>query len=172
MDNVSARERILEVSRALIAERGFGAVSLADIASKVGISRTTVAYHFHPKERLLAELLQGPRDGLAELLAGPAIGADFMHAYIRFVVEQRDSLGLIFLDPSLLRHPQFGPHLHAGREAVVARLVAGDSSPTARVQGWAIMGAINISALQTTDLDAELVVDTIDALAQTMLTAR
>ena len=169
MDDISGRERILEAARGLVAERGFADVSLADIGKVAGVSRTTVAYHFHPRERLIAELLKGPREGMARLMAGTATGADFARAYVEFVVSQRDYLGLIFLDPSLVRHPIFGPPLRSAREGVVTRLTAGDASDVARVRGWAVMGAINIAVLQTTDVDTRLVIDTVTALAHSML---
>ena len=102
-------------------------------------------------------------------LVGTATGADFARAYIQFVVSQRDYLGLVFLDPSLVRHPIFGPPLRSAREGVVTRLSAGDTSDAARVRGWALMGAINIAVLQTTDLDSELVIETVTALANSML---
>ncbi len=167
--DTTGRARILEAARGLVAERGFADVSLADIGKVAGVSRTTVAYHFHPRERLIAELLRGPREGMATLMAGTATGADFARAYVQFVVSQRDYLGLVFLDPSLVRHPIFGPPLRSAREGVVTRLSAGDTSDAARVRGWALMGAINIAILQTTDVDSELVIETVTALANSLL---
>jgi AcrR family transcriptional regulator len=48
------RDRILEAARELFAERGYAGTSLADIAAAVGLTKTAVAYHFHPKDRLAA----------------------------------------------------------------------------------------------------------------------
>ncbi|MRS11792.1 MAG: TetR/AcrR family transcriptional regulator [Actinobacteria bacterium] len=47
-----ARERILEVAGALFAERGFDAVSVADIAGASAISTGLIYYHFKDKQTL------------------------------------------------------------------------------------------------------------------------
>ena len=62
------RGRILDAARQLFAERGYAATSLADIASAVGLTKTAVAYHFHPKDRLAAELIAPAREDVVALL--------------------------------------------------------------------------------------------------------
>ncbi|HZL06692.1 MAG TPA: TetR/AcrR family transcriptional regulator [Coriobacteriia bacterium] len=48
----SARDRILTIATALFAERGFGSVSVADIAQASGISTGLIYYHFADKQAL------------------------------------------------------------------------------------------------------------------------
>jgi AcrR family transcriptional regulator len=49
---VEPRERILPEAMRLIAERGFGAISLNDVAQAVGISKQALLYHYPSREAL------------------------------------------------------------------------------------------------------------------------
>jgi AcrR family transcriptional regulator len=53
----SARERMLEVAYELFSERGFEGVSLADIATELGLTKQAVIYHFKTKRALYGEVL-------------------------------------------------------------------------------------------------------------------
>jgi AcrR family transcriptional regulator len=46
------RERIRAVATHLIAERGFGAISIQDVAQQVGMSKQALLYHFPSREAL------------------------------------------------------------------------------------------------------------------------
>jgi AcrR family transcriptional regulator len=63
------RERILRAAAELVAERGFHAVSMADIGAASGIVGSGVYRHFDSKSAVLAALLD---EGMARLLAGAA----------------------------------------------------------------------------------------------------
>jgi AcrR family transcriptional regulator len=54
------RERILEVSARLFAERGYASTSIRDIAAELEISNPSLYYHFKSKGEILAELLAEP----------------------------------------------------------------------------------------------------------------
>jgi AcrR family transcriptional regulator len=63
------RERILRAAAELVAERGFHAVSMADIGAASGIVGSGVYRHFDSKSAVLVALLD---DGMERLLAGAA----------------------------------------------------------------------------------------------------
>ena len=63
------RERILRAAAELVAERGFHAVSMADIGAASGIVGSGVYRHFDSKSAVLVALLDG---GMERLLAGAA----------------------------------------------------------------------------------------------------
>jgi AcrR family transcriptional regulator len=54
MTGKERREQLLEVGRALFAERGFDATSVEEIAAKAGVSKPVVYEHFGGKEGLYA----------------------------------------------------------------------------------------------------------------------
>jgi AcrR family transcriptional regulator len=63
------RERILRAAAELVAERGFHAVSMADIGAASGIVGSGVYRHFDSKSAVLLALLD---EGMERLLAGAA----------------------------------------------------------------------------------------------------
>lgn len=70
----SRRENLLRSAAALFAERGFAAVSTADLGEAVGISGPALYKYFPSKEAVLTELLIGASERL--LAGGQAIVAD------------------------------------------------------------------------------------------------
>jgi AcrR family transcriptional regulator len=52
------RDQILREAFRLVADRGFNAVSLADIATAAGIQKSSVLHHFPSMKELLLEVLQ------------------------------------------------------------------------------------------------------------------
>lgn len=63
------KEQILDVAAALFGERGFEAVSLADIAAAVGLSKTTLYHYFERKEQILGTLIVATIRQLNEFIA-------------------------------------------------------------------------------------------------------
>src|SRR5438445_7282905 len=61
------RERILEVARDLIGERGYSSTSISQIAGKLGTSKAALYYHFKSKEEILDALLSEPMVAFQEL---------------------------------------------------------------------------------------------------------
>jgi AcrR family transcriptional regulator len=112
-DAERSRTAILDAAAELFAERGYGAVSLAEIGQEAGVSRATPAYFFGSKaglyqavlERCFADALDAIRTGRArairsgrppaEVLAGAVSDyVDFVAAHPIFVrLIQRDALG-------------------------------------------------------------------------------
>ncbi|WP_448628292.1 TetR/AcrR family transcriptional regulator [Geodermatophilus sp. URMC 64] len=90
------RERILRAAAELVAERGFHAVSMADIGAAAGIVGSGVYRHFDSKSAVLLALLD---EGMARLLstAADAVGSgrpdaevldELVRDQVRFAVDE------------------------------------------------------------------------------------
>ena len=55
---MNTKDRILRQGLQLFNERGFGSVSLQDIANELQVGRRNIAYHFHTKDDLLEALTE------------------------------------------------------------------------------------------------------------------
>lgn len=62
------RAEILRVSLELFTERGFEGTSIRDIAEALGVTKSSLYYHFPSKEAIIRALLEGRRDEIDELL--------------------------------------------------------------------------------------------------------
>jgi AcrR family transcriptional regulator len=126
------REQLLDVTKAIVAERGFHAVSIEGVARDAGISRPIVYGHFADLRGLLEALvLRESARALAQL--GRVLPADLGHgepraqllsalrAYLEAVQGDPDTWRLVLMPPegapSLLRDL-----LARGRRAVLAQL--------------------------------------------------
>ena len=56
--HVDTRQRLLDIAEQLFAERGFYGVSIAAIASEVGVSKQGLLHYFNSKEKLYGTVLQ------------------------------------------------------------------------------------------------------------------
>jgi AcrR family transcriptional regulator len=54
------RQRILEVSARLFAQKGYSQTSVRDIAKELGIANPSIYHHFKSKAEVLEELLSAP----------------------------------------------------------------------------------------------------------------
>ena len=59
-------ERLLDATAALVAERGFHAVGIADIGAAAGVSGSAIYRHFRSKQEILVALLDRVVDGLLD----------------------------------------------------------------------------------------------------------
>lgn len=81
------RDRVREIAVALFNEQGYDATSVADVAARLGLSKSALYHHFSSKEQLLEIALEEALGGLeaaidrAEALDAPAI--DRVEAVIR-----------------------------------------------------------------------------------------
>jgi len=62
------RRRLFEALSTLLADRGFDAITLADIAATAGVGRTAVYNHFADKEALLVAFIADETDQYAEAM--------------------------------------------------------------------------------------------------------
>jgi AcrR family transcriptional regulator len=155
------RTRILAAARQLFAERGYAATSLADIAAAVGLTKTAVAYHFHPKDRLATELLSpSAGDMLALLGTDYASRQEFVEALVGFAVRYRSVIRLFMED--LAGDESVSPDseratIRSFRDEIYAKLVGDDPDPEIRLKSWALLGALQWGAVKTMDLPEDQV---------------
>lgn len=57
MKNNKTRDKILDISRKLFAEKGFNNVGMREIAKEVGIAVSVLYYHFENKDYILNEII-------------------------------------------------------------------------------------------------------------------
>ncbi|GAA3444975.1 TetR/AcrR family transcriptional regulator [Planomonospora venezuelensis] len=163
------RRRILDAARRLFAERGYAATSLADIASAVGVTKTAVAYHFHPKDRLATELLAPVAEDIVDLLeSGFGDERAFLETLVAFAVRHRTVIRLIMediggADDAPPGSP--GEAIRAFRDCIYARLAGPDPDPAGRVRAWAVLGSLQYAVVKTIDLPEETVRGTLLATA-------
>ncbi|MFI2349001.1 TetR/AcrR family transcriptional regulator [Streptomyces sp. NPDC019443] len=108
MDSTSTRRRatrarLYEAAVTLIAEQGFSATTVDEIAERAGVAKGTVYYNFKSKTELFEELL---RYGVGLLTASLQSAADEAAEHGRTKVEALDAMikaGLGFID----RYPAF-----------------------------------------------------------------
>lgn len=107
------RERILKAARELFVSRGYDAVTMREIADRVGYTATALYYHFPDKVALLHELCR--RDFLAlqsffQRLARVADPVERLRraglAYVRFGLEHPQHYQFMFMTP----YPEPAPH--------------------------------------------------------------
>lgn len=156
------RSRILAAARELFAERGYAATSLADIAAAVGLTKTAVAYHFHPKDRLALELLSPVLgDMLALLDTTYDSRADFIEALVGFAVRYRSVIRLFMedlaADDSTAEPGSERATIKSFRDEIYAKLAGDDPTPEARLRSWALLGALQWGAVKTMDLPEDQV---------------
>ncbi|MFC7403551.1 TetR/AcrR family transcriptional regulator [Georgenia alba] len=81
------RDALFSALSSLMSERGFDAISLADIAARAGIGRTAVYNHYPDKETLLLAFIEHETSryvaGLQESLADVAEPVEQLRVYVR-----------------------------------------------------------------------------------------
>ncbi len=112
------RERLLDAGQRLFVQRGYGGVSIRDIAEEAGYSQGAFYSNFKDKEAVLLELLRGHMEAeaaqLASLCEGLAErdGADVIAALEAWSATLSEQVDWTKLSIEL--------QLHAGRSAVFA----------------------------------------------------
>ncbi|MFJ3882152.1 TetR/AcrR family transcriptional regulator [Streptomyces sp. NPDC090077] len=99
----ATRQKLYEAAVTLIAEQGFSATTVDEIAERAGVAKGTVYYNFASKTELFEELL---RHGVGLLTASLRAAADETEARGGSRIEALDGMiraGLVFID----RYPAF-----------------------------------------------------------------
>ena len=126
------REQLLDVTKAIVAERGFHAVSIEAVARDAGITRPVVYGHFEDLAGLLRSLVERESDrALAQLAEILPADLDRGDPADQLIAALRGYLQAVQADPAtwrlVLMPPEGAPEvlrerIAAGRAAVVARL--------------------------------------------------
>lgn len=88
------RDQVLAVAVALFNEQGYDATSVADLAARLGLTKSALYHHFDSKEQLLALALDEALDGLEGVLDQPVAGdpaerlAAVLHGAVRVLVDK------------------------------------------------------------------------------------
>jgi AcrR family transcriptional regulator len=96
------RQLIADTARALFVERGFDAVTVAEVARAADVSEATVFNYFPRKEDLVYGRLEAFEDELLSAVRDRARGESALHAFGRFVLEPRGLLAAKDADQQLL----------------------------------------------------------------------
>ncbi len=96
--------QILETARALFAERGFGAVTMDDVAARVGVTKPLLYAYFGNKDRLYIACMEPAGDAMLAAVAAAVEGADGpagalrdgVRAFFAFVEDDRDAWRVLF----------------------------------------------------------------------------
>lgn len=86
------RARLFAALASLMAESGFDAVSLADIAARAGVGRTAVYNHFPDKEALLLAFIEDETSSYVATLEEALDGVEDPEEQLRVYVRQQISL--------------------------------------------------------------------------------
>lgn len=158
------RQEILEAAEGLLAEQGYHAVSLSDIAAAAGCAKTSVLYHFKAKIDILAAIMDpvvGAYDALHEQVEAldPIEAQDVaIRGYVDLLLRHRRAAAVVRLElPKLLGEGAMAPLLRAG-SFLPAALTAGRVDAAAQSRAlFAIFGALGAALQDFTDLpEAEL----------------
>lgn len=90
------RDQVLAIAVALFNEQGYDATSVADLAGRLGLTKSALYHHFDSKEQLLALALDEALDGLEGVLDEPAAArgtaaerlATVLHGAVRVLVDK------------------------------------------------------------------------------------
>jgi len=154
------REQIVAAARELVAERGYEGTSFAAIAQRLGVTKAAVAYHFHPKETLLAALLTPAARAVGALVARPAPTSpterrQLALGYLDALLAHREVIAPLITDPRLLASPAVGTRVATLRDEVRRRLTGPREGDVATA--WAVLGAVHIGVWRTLELDVDTV---------------
>ncbi|MCB1037273.1 MAG: TetR/AcrR family transcriptional regulator [Acidobacteria bacterium] len=86
-DAPSTQDRIREAAVGLLAARGYGGTSMADIAEQVGISKAGLYNYYRSKEELLVELLERSLEAWKEASFSALGGSDSAEECLRLHLE-------------------------------------------------------------------------------------
>jgi AcrR family transcriptional regulator len=126
--NAMKREAFLQVAARLFNERGYGGISLGEIAEALGVTRGAFYYHFPDKEALLAECFDRSWRAVQEAFdeaeaRGDDPRAALYSALLRVVYQQASGMTVMMRKALLGALPNAGQMKIKARQAGVQRRI-------------------------------------------------
>ncbi len=139
------RQEILDTATYLFATRGYGSVSIADLADALSTSKAAIYYHFNFKQDLLATIVTPLLDALRACLAGnqPTREA-LLGEYIDVLLEHREALQILMGDVGAVMATPVGKTMWENHERFIERVRDEDGSLQSLVRAAAVSGAVHM----------------------------
>lgn len=127
------RAQILAAAVDLLAEGGFRAASLAAVATRIGVSKGVISYHFSGKDELLEQVVSSVLAGAAAFMTPRLEGVAGARAQLRAYIEsnldyldrhRREARALSAVLTGLPPRPDGSPAYAESGQAAVAALTA------------------------------------------------
>jgi AcrR family transcriptional regulator len=140
-DGHGTRERILAVSLDLFTRQGYAGTSIADIALRLGTSKSALYYHFGSKAEILDALVAEPLAAYAQLAARaaaqPMSAPELLATLIDMMADSRVLSGVLGNDPSAISVLQQRTQCPSPKEdvnAIIAALTGGTAGISALIR--------------------------------------
>lgn len=115
-EDISLREKILDISRKLLFEEGHRSLSMRKIAREVGVSATSIYIYFENKDHLLHNLIEESVEDLSSFIEDHVEPESdpierfqaIINAYIEFALENPEKYQIIYLvqPQAMKRYPK------------------------------------------------------------------
>ncbi|MFV8380615.1 TetR/AcrR family transcriptional regulator [Corynebacterium hindlerae] len=158
MTGKQRREQLIDIGRAVFAEKGFGASSVEEIAARAGVSKPVVYEHFGGKEGLYAVVVDREMQALEATITdalGPAKARQRIEnaalALLTFIEERTDGFQILVRDMTPGENRTYSTLLN-DTVAEVSHILAhafektGNDPETAVLYGQALVGMISGTA--------------------------
>ena len=139
----SQRATILDVALRLMLERGVGALTIAEVADRVGVTKAAVWHHFHVKEEILSALAEPALSALEALVVCAPPPDELRASVAEVLVEHRAVMAVLLRDPGVGHaSPKVGRRAEEAVAALRAALLGPRPPREARLRGAAALGAV------------------------------
>lgn len=135
MPVLSARDRVLRVAAAAFAERGFSNTTLAEIAARLGIKKSSLYYHFDGKDAILIALIFPLLDRIDDMLdevdsGKPQEPAEYLAHYSRVLQSDPTAVAILGADQEAWARPQVYERIATHQRRLMSLFLADDEDPT------------------------------------------
>lgn len=141
---------IVGVAGELFARRGYGSVSLEEIADAIGAGTSAVFYHYRRKQQILADVVGPLLDGADKLMiehrGDPAA---MFEAYVDLMIEYRVAAQVISSDVASVMTTDLGDRIRTQYDAVVDAMAGGKTSARARARAAGAMAVARLAVGRT-----------------------